>query len=311
VTTRDFRQLREDVFRHYVKGRHADALTLAERESVHFPERWGDTLYWRGYLTALVGDLDGALRLLKEAVDRGHWWSGGSLRGDPDLKVLQGDPQFEALVSVCRQRHAQAETSARPELLRLRPGTDPPWPLLMALHGAGGDAEEFSPHWQRATAEGWLVGIPQSSQMIAPGRFGWADQDRAAQEIRGHYQTIIRECRVDPGRVIMAGFSQGGATAIWMVLTRLLPARGFLGVACAPCDLDKVRAVTRSIPPHEIRGYLVVGAKDYVFGRARLFCETLQSDGVAARLEVRADLGHEVPRDFDRSLTAGLECLRG
>ena len=188
--------------------------------TVHSPERWGDTLYWRGCLTALVGDLDGALRLLKEAVDRGHWWSGGSLRGDPDLKVLQGDPQFEALVSVCRQRHAQAETSARPELLRLRPGTDPPWPLLMALHGAGGDAEEFSPHWQRATAEGWLVGIPQSSQMIAPGRFGWADQDRAAQEIRGHYQTIIRECRVDPGRVIMAGFSQVAAGA-WISGRRL------------------------------------------------------------------------------------------
>lgn len=116
------------------------------------------------------------------------------MRGDPDLKVLQGDPQFEALVSVCRQRHAQAETSARRELLRLRPGTDPPWPLLMALHGAGGDAEEFSPHWQRATAEGWLVGIPQSSQMIAPGRFGWrtevAPRKRFADTTRQSFANV-------------------------------------------------------------------------------------------------------------------------
>lgn len=68
-----------------------------------------------------------------------------------------------------------------------------------------------------------------------------------------------------------------------------------------------MRAVIRNTSPRQIRLYLVVGDKDYVLDRARHFCEILQSAGMAARLEVRPDLGHEVPRDFDRSLTAGLE----
>jgi A/B hydrolase-like, N-terminal domain len=215
----DFQRLREETFRLYSEDRHADALALVERNSSCFPDRWGDTLYWRGCLTALTGDPAEALRLLEEAVERGHWWSEAALRGDPDLTTLQGQRRFEALVEICRQRHAQAEAGARPELRALRPRADPPWPLVIALHDAGGDAEEFGERWQPAVAAGWLVGIPQSSRMVAPGRFGWDDRDRAVQEIREHFHELVREHPITRDRVIVAGFSQGGATAIGMALS--------------------------------------------------------------------------------------------
>jgi predicted esterase len=307
----DFQRFREETFRLYTEGRHAEALALVERNSPCFPDRWGDTLYWRGCLTALTGDRAGALRLLEEAVERGHWWSEGALRGDPDLSSLQGQGRFEALVEVCRQRHAQAEVGAWAELRVLRPRTDPPWPLVIALHGAGGNAEEFGERWQPAVAAGWLVGIPQSSRMVAPGRFGWGDHDRAVQEIREHFQALIREHPIDRDRVIVAGFSQGGATAIGMALSGSLPVRGFLGIACAARDLNEIRAVVSDTRTLAIRGYLVVGDRDYVFDRARRLSEVLTDAGLAVRLEVRPGLGHEIPRDFDRSLLAGLEFVLG
>ncbi len=306
-----FAHLREEVFRLHAAGRHAEALALLEREAVRFPDRWRETLYWQGCLAARAGDLDGALRFLKKAVERGHWWAEASLRGDPDLEALQGKAEFEALVSVCRQCRAEAEAGAKPELLVLSSRKDPPWPLLIALHGAGGRAEGFAEHWRRATADGWLVAVPQSSQVVASGGYGWGDHDRAAREIQACYEAMVRDYPVDLSRVVIAGFSQGGGQAMLMALFGLLPVRGVMSVAYAPGDSAKVRAAVADASARGIRLYLVVGEKDQYFDRTRRFYETAKSAGMAVHLEVRPGLGHELPHDFDRTLIAGLEFLVG
>lgn len=256
-----------------------------------------------------MGDIDGAITFLQEAVGRGHWWSENTLMGDPDLNGLHEDARFQEIVATCRNRHAEAQRSAKPELILLKPESDPPWPLLIALHGLGGSAGEFAEHWRSAAAEGWLVAVAQSSQIVSPGRFGWSDQSRALEEIRQHYEAVARDCKVDPGRVIIAGFSQGGSTAIRIGLNRLLPVKGVFGIACAPRRLDEVRRAIASSASRDVRVYLVVGDKDHVFDRAAEFCELLRSTGIAAQLEVRPGLGHEVPEDICRSIAAGLEFL--
>jgi predicted esterase len=311
VIDREFQRFRERTFRLYTGGRYADALALVERESSRFPARWGDTLYWRGCLTAVMGDRENALRLLEEAVERGHWWSEATLRGEPDFTALRGDARFEALIEACRGRHARAEAGARAELFTFSPRADPPWPLVIALHGSGGEAEEFAERWQPAVAAGWLLAVPQSSGLVAPGRFGWGDRDRARREIGDHYQALVRQHPVDRDRVIVAGFSQGGATAVWLALAGALPARGFVGVACAARDLDEVRALAGSARARGIRGYLVVGDRDYVFQPARDLVEVLGAAGVAARLETGAGLGHEMPADFEPGLLTGLQFVAG
>jgi predicted esterase len=304
-----FRELRAEVFRLHSEQRYADALELLERKADRHPDRFGDILFWRGCLSALLGDVDGAIAFLQEAVDRGHWWSESILLGDPDLNALHDDSQFGELVAICRDRHAEAQRSAKPELILLKPETAPPWPLLIALHGLGGSAREFVQHWQSVAAEGWLVAVAQSSQVVSPGCFGWRDQNRAVEEIRGHFETIARDCEVASDRVIIAGFSQGGSTAIRIGLSRLLPVTGVFGIACAPRDLDEVRQVIAISASREVRVYLVVGDKDYVFDRAVEFCELLRSSAIAAQLEVRPGLGHEVPKGINRSIAAGVEFL--
>jgi len=304
-----FRELRAEVFRLHSEQRYADALELLEREADRHHDRFGDIMFWRGCLSALLGDVDGAIAFLQEAVDRGHWWSESTIIGDPDLNSLHEEARFTRLVATCRDRHAEAQRSARPELILLKPESDPPWPLLLALHGMGGSAGEFVEHWRSIATEGWLVAVAQSSQIVSPGCFGWRDQDRAVEEICGHYEAIARECEIDSDRVIIAGFSQGGSTAIRIGLNGLLPVTGVFGIACAPRDLDEVRKTVASSTSRDLRVYLVVGDQDYVFRRAVEFCELLRSMGVAAQLEVRPGLGHEVPEDFSRSIAAGLEFL--
>ena len=299
-----FRELRAEVFRLHSEQRYADALELLERKADRHPPIRRH-LFWRGCLSALLE------RGWSDCVSAGgggpgHWWSEYSL-GRSDLNALHDDSQFGELVAICRTGMQRPNGEA--ELILLKPETAPPWPLLIALHGLGGSAREFVQHWQSVAAEGWLVAVAQSSQVVSPGCFGWRDQNRAVEEIRGHFETIARDCEVASDRVIIAGFSQGGSTAIRIGLSRLLPVTGVFGIACAPRDLDEVRQVIAISASREVRVYLVVGDKDYVFDRAVEFCELLRSSAIAAQLEVRPGLGHEVPKDINRSIAAGVEFL--
>ena len=160
-----------------------------------------------------------------------------------------------------------------------------------------------------ATVEGWLVAVPQSSQVVSPAGYGWGDGDRALKEVCGHYRTMVRDYPVDLNRVVVGGFSQGGTAAISMALSGSVPVRGILGIACAPRSLDEVREAIGGTSVREMRLYLLVGDKDHVLERATDFAEILKSAGMTARLDIRPALGHELPDDFGRSLVAALEFL--
>ena len=176
---RTFADLQAEVFRLYAAREYAKALEVVRLESPRFPDRAGETSYWYIDLTAVLGRTEEAIRALKLAVDTGHWWTPDALHNDPDLKTLQGLPDFERVVAVCRERHAAAEASIRPVLLVLEPRSRDPHPLLIALHGGGENATEFSVHWQAAVDDGWLVAVPESSQLRSPNAHAWYDRQRA------------------------------------------------------------------------------------------------------------------------------------
>jgi len=304
-----FRLFRDKMFGLYGEGRYAEALAHVEQGAPEFPQQWTDLTYWKVCLATRSGDVPLALRILSEAAGHGWWWSEIGLRQDPDLQPLHGLPEFEQLVDLCRERHAAAQALSRPELRIIQPQTGtPPYPILIALHGAAGSADEFASHWQPAAAHGWLVGVPQSSQMSAPTRFDWRDLEVGTQEILGHYDTILKRHPVDAHRTVLAGFSQGGRTAIWLTLSGILPARGFIGIACALSDPDEIRRLLRDREPKH-RGYLMVGTKDYVYPQVLAMAELLRSYSITLKVETIDGLAHEIPEDFARRSARALDFL--
>lgn len=302
---RTFRELEAEMFRLYGAQEYSQAWALVEREAPRFPDQAWRTTFWRMCLAARSDDTPAALRAFEEGVSAGHWWSENGLRQDPDLKPLQGRPEFERLVSVCLERQAAAQAQTRPELLVLRPVVPPPYPVIVALHGAGGTAESFAPHWQPAISAGWLVARAQSSRVAGPHGYGWWDLERAEREISAHFQTLRDEHPIRADQIVLAGFSQGGSTAIWLALRQTVPATGFLGIACATRDLEETRVHATRLQA-KIRGYLLVGDADYVFERTRALHDLLQSAGVPTELEIRPGLGHAIPDDFEVSLRRAL-----
>jgi len=94
------------------EGRYAESKkifreTLEIRRRVLGPEhpKTAETLYNLGCVAAMNGDRDEALSLLREAIDHGLPPKYDlELNGDDDLKSLDGDPRFVALIAHAKQR---------------------------------------------------------------------------------------------------------------------------------------------------------------------------------------------------------------
>ncbi len=293
-------------------GQPAPALDLLAREAARFPAHAQRLCFWRMCLAARLDDTPLALALFEDLLNSGSWVPADWLRDEPDLQPLRSLLKFERLVEVCRDRQAAAQARAEPVLIAIRPEKKfpEPYPLLLALHGNYRNAKTAIDFWHPAVAQGWLLALPQSSQVFGPDAFIWDDRDWAVREIRAHYQTLCEQYAVDRGRVVVAGFSAGGSLALWLALSGALDARGFVVVTPGLAPDDEWTPLLDSSRARGLRGYVITGEKDMGYAEAQSFAALLRAHGIACELEAHPGLGHDFPSDFDQSLTRALASMR-
>ena len=231
-----------------------------------------------------------------------------SLREDSDLAALQGMPEFKRLIAIAGQRRDAALAQAKPALKMLLPANGPaPYPLLLALHGNNSNIADSERYWRAAAEQGWLVALPQSSQVMSAEHYGWNDRDWAVREITQHVAAVREQYPIDPARVVVAGFSMGGGLAAWLALSGALAVRGFIGVGPFLANVESVLPLLEAPRERPLRGYLVASQRDaYCYSVAQKLAELLPPYGIACELELHPDLGHDFPPEFERSLIKGL-----
>lgn len=126
-----------------------------------------------------------------------------------------------------RVRHRAPENSVSPGLreLALAPGrdgllyvpagyrSDQPAPLALLLHGAGAEATEMiDAHRQRADEVGLLLLAPDTRGITWDVIRGWYGPDVAF--IDAALDHTFGRCNVDPSRLSVMGFSDGGTYAL-------------------------------------------------------------------------------------------------
>jgi len=320
MSERTFSDVLAEAYQLYLKKEYAQSLNLVEREAERFPEQETAVYFWRICLVSRMGQLTRAVQLLEEAIAADHWYYEARLREDEDLEPLQGRPDFERLVAICRERQEQAQAGAEPSLVTLPPegqcGTaDQLCPLLIALHGNNSNAPSSADYWRSAVPKGWLVALPQSSQVSGPDAYVWDDRERTKREIQEHYATLTDSYAVDKERVILGGFSKGGELAIWLVLNGTVEACGFVVVGPGGPFIrqpDKWAPLIKAGCERGLRGYFVVGELDaFCLEGSKALASMLKSRGIPCEVEVHPNLGHDFPPDFERSLARGLEFLLG
>src|SRR5260370_28011901 len=160
-----FSELDRNLFKFYEEKAYQQVLALIEQEQANFPEHVLELSYWCICMTNLLGKQEEALQLFREAVDQGYWFDPAWLVEDEDLAAARHLPEFRSLVAVCQQHLVEAQAVARPELL-VFPSDHQPAPLLIVLHGNRGNAHSTSEEWRGITQQGWLLAVPQSSQIV-------------------------------------------------------------------------------------------------------------------------------------------------
>jgi dienelactone hydrolase len=299
--------LQQEVFRLYSEGQPAAALTLIDQQGGAFEhhDHWAQRMaFWRLCLYALTGQRDAAITVMGAALDRGLWFGEGQLLHDPDLDSLRGDPDFERLVKISQARQAEAQKDARPLLEVIEPaGAATPYPLLMALHGNNGSIAHTLPFWRGAADHGWLVAVPQSSEIsYSLEAFSWNDHDRLSPEVQAHYAGLVARYPVDTRRVVIGGFSMGGRMAVRQALAGVIPARGVIAVSAAlsPEDAEAWAESITAAAARGLRAAFVLGERDadrFIKGNQSL-AAAFQRAGIDTTLHTDPDLAHDYPAYF-------------
>lgn len=116
VASLGFPGLRERVRELSDEQRYADAYRLVTDEGPQFTENESEVYYLRSCAAARMGDADLAVALLREALERGHWYGEVLLRQSPSWEPLQGTADFEvaARESTARRRAASVPLATSP-----------------------------------------------------------------------------------------------------------------------------------------------------------------------------------------------------
>ena len=306
-----FENLAEQLMLLGQKGAYAESLELLQRESGRFPDREQATYYWRMRLAVRINNLALALQFFRELLEHGYSLPPHWLREDENLKPLQGLPEYEDLVAVCQLKFAELQANAKPEMLIMHPDggvstSSQPRSLLLALHGNAGNLSGTLGPWRGVVDQGWLLVLPQSSQAIDENAFVWDDWDKAAAEIQEHYVSLTHRYAIGE-RVIVGGFSMGGGLAIWLTLSRIIRAHGFVVLAPYVPDIEKLEPLLERARADGVHGYIIVGERDNgCLEIAHKLNALLNVNGIPCQLELRPGLGHTYPPDFDQSLEKAL-----
>ena len=313
MTTYTITTLRRDLSRFFQAKEYIQAFALIEKEYTHFPANSQELAYWRLCLHALLGKQEEALHIFQEVLDRGDWFPPKWLEEDPDLASLRPLPEFQALVEACQGRLATLQAEASPALLVRQPtAAKEPLPLLIAQHGNGNNASNTVEHWNGVTAEGWLLAVPQSSQMGGPDAFIWDDRETGVNEICEHLETLNNEYKIDARRVVLGGFSMGGGQAIWMALHQTVRIHGFvtLGPYLRENELEALATLLATHAPTSLRGAILVGENDAeCLSIARKVVELMRAHNLPCELEVRPGLAHSYPADFSAWVVRALRLI--
>jgi len=314
----EFLNFQSRLFEFYNQQKYEDALAVAEEAASRFPERRDRTSFWVACLQTRLGENDKAVESLRQGLREGVWWSEHWLLGDADLLPLHDREDFKELLAECASRGHQAQLGARPGLSVYTPpgySAHRKYPLMIALHGRDTNDVDFSQDWKSALADGVVLAVPRSSQLGSIASFHWDDLGKAEREIAAAYSSVKMSHKIDAGKVILAGYSQGAALAIYLALKKRLSSVGFIGVApslsISPKGSEEWPNLVRSGTGKGLRGWLFVGDQDPRFQKQKAMHAEMVDRGLQCRVAVAGGVSHAYPQDFESKLISAIRFILG
>jgi predicted esterase len=307
MTELTFRELADDLMRFYNQQDYVGALEFLEGKVDLFPQEAAHTIFWRMCLLSLCNRPNDVLSIFRQGLDSGLWWAESQFR-DTDLDAARDLPEFKTLVEASNKKCVEAQAKIDHDRAVLVPdNVAGELPLLIFLHGRNEDKNHDLEYCDVARRHGWLVLSPQSRQAIFPGSYCWDKSEQGLEDVLFHFEEIVKIYKIDRGRIIIAGFSQGSGMAIYTALSGKIEARGFIGVGTFIADPDSLLPFASQKPP--LRGYFISGEKDHTLEKARAVQKILTDNSIPFGEEVHPELGHAFPADFEKSFDKAIDFI--
>ncbi len=178
-------------------------------------------------------------------------------------------------------------------------------PVMVWLHGRGGNPESDCRKWAQVTAEiGWLL-CPSGPENRGGGGRGWNNSWPGAKRSVDAAVAAFHEkfgAKIKTKDHILIGFSEGARAAKnigvrepevfsrWVFLAANDVYWGGEGVGELKKNRDKIKRI-----------YLLTGEKDMVVENTRRVYGQIEREKVTVRIWTPEDIGHEVPSDRMRT----------
>jgi len=206
-------------------------------------------------------------------------------------------------------------------ILKFPPGYDGTrtYPLLVALHGYGGDGFTLSQVLEKVSRAGLLVAVPQGEYAVPGGGWSWFDPSRDRDTWARHdahtVETVVQlveplRAHLRVGRVFVLGFSQGAALAYLVGLSHPDLVAGVAAVAGDLPPIDTAGAMLHAADVDAARGvrmFVARGTGDPSVSRRTYLDQAafLRSRGFAV-ITFEFHGGHDLPDELLGRLAAWL-----
>lgn len=288
----------------HAAGKYNDALPLAE-ELAKEAKHDGRVYYGLAGLHARLGHADEAITLLTKAIKL-HDVQPVLLEIDHDFDSLRDDNRFVTLTHDAARDYEKAQERVKAGWSVTLPSNYNPWkaaPLIVALHGYGGEASHMRRLWARVADEHGAVLLTPEGQIAADvGGKSWGGRGQASRDVLSANGETRRRLRIDSKRTLLTGFSQGGAMTYGVALDHPRLFRAIAPMA-GPFSWDK----DRQFAGEALRGlrvYIVVGDQDRneIVSANRIAGATFHRAGAEVEMRIYHGIGHAMPPDSDTVL---------
>ena len=292
------------------KGKFTEAAELLEETAAKFPSARPQAAFQTAVFYVMAGNSPKAMDVLEAAQQEKITfpiWPGAM-----PMAKLQGEPRFKKIAEANRLLQAELTAAAKPDVIIKTPARyseGNTYPLFLALHPWNAFAAGFSKLWQsKRAAKKYITAYVQSSQVVAPGTFGWSDFNKGKEDIKTVYDRLVQEYPIDPRRVVVSGFSQGGMLALHIALTEFLPAAGFVVLQPGGDTPGIIKSeYIKKAAERGLRGTLITGAADRCYKQQRELSMDFQKAGLDMHFITKPGLGHGMPKGLSRLINTALK----
>lgn len=255
---------------------------------------------------SLMNNKEAALKWLERAVDLGFY----AFDQDPDLDNIRNTKQYKKALARAQKLDTALKQKIGAPLVILPQDYDTAktYGLLVALHGVGSEPNNIVQALAGVPQRmGYILAAPYGVKPMGNGGFNWDNWDQAEQKVLDAVRQVRERHRIDPSRIILLGFSQGGIYAYYIGAKNAGLFKGIIPMAGSYySEVDQFLPRSRE---NGLKICIMFGGNepdDLIKSNLDAYRSFIMS-GITASLTVYARLGHAFPPNKEFEIQRAIE----